>query len=103
MFGVGKFVYLDDDVNPREERITKMLADAEAPEAEMAMVIKDQDAIYQSNPLSLPSGFYLVKNPQGKRLGFGFYCKRCKLHIPGRAPADVSHCGKITCRATDVR
>jgi hypothetical protein len=102
MLGLGKFVYLDDEVDPREERITQMLSEAHAPEAEMAMVIKDLDAFRQANPLSLPQGFYLAVTPptpshsKGRRLGFGFYCKKCGIHIPGRAPAEVKHCGKIS-------
>lgn len=97
MLGLRKFVYLDDEtVDPREEKITQMLADAAAPEAEMAMIINDADAKLQANPKGLPNGFFLVQNPQGKRLGFGFFCKRCSLHIPGYAPAQVKHCGTVT-------
>jgi hypothetical protein len=96
MFGLGKFTYIDDEVDPREERFTRMLAAAEAPEAEMAMIIKDGDAARQANPNNLPNGFFLVKNPNGKRLGFGFYCKRCGLHNKGYSPLDVRHCGGIT-------
>jgi hypothetical protein len=50
----------------------------------------------QTNPHNLPHGFYLAKSPEGRQLGFGFYCTKCKIHVPGRSPNQVKHCGKVS-------
>jgi hypothetical protein len=50
----------------------------------------------QGNPLSLPHGFFQAQSSSGRKLGFGFYCTVCKIHIPGRAPNQVKHCGKVS-------
>ena len=40
----------------------------------------------QAKLVSFPEGFHEVIAPDGKLLGYGFYCSRCKLHFPGNAP-----------------
>jgi hypothetical protein len=63
---------------------------------EVATVVQDNDAKYQSNPLALPHGFFYVRGPLGQKLGFGFWCGKCKLHIPGRLTTEVRHCGRVS-------
>jgi hypothetical protein len=48
----------------------------------------------QSKAVSYPEGFHEVLTAAGEKLGYGFFCSRCKLHIPGRAPKVVKHCGR---------
>ena len=48
----------------------------------------------QAKLVSFPEGFHEVIAPDGKLLGYGFYCSRCKLHFPGNAPKKVRHCGR---------
>jgi len=51
----------------------------------------------QDNPHGLPTGFFKVKTSGGTMAGYGFYCPKCKYHIPVmRTPQDVKHCGKVT-------
>jgi hypothetical protein len=42
-----------------------------------------------------PQGFFSVVNLAGKPAGLGFWCRRCRLHIPHGAHATVFHCGRI--------
>jgi len=48
----------------------------------------------QAKLVSFPEGFHEVIAADGKALGFGFFCSRCKLHFPANAPKVVRHCGK---------
>jgi hypothetical protein len=51
----------------------------------------------QDNPGGYPTGFYRVKSTTGEEVGYGFYCPKCKYHIPVmRKQQDVKHCGKVT-------
>jgi hypothetical protein len=49
-----------------------------------------------ANAANLPYGFFIAMSAQGRKLGFGFYCPTCKIHIPGHAPNQVQHCGKVS-------
>jgi hypothetical protein len=55
---------------------------------------------HQDNPLQVPIGFHKVVGDGGASLGFGFYCPKCKLHVPADAPLRVRHCGTFTTRPT---
>ena len=48
----------------------------------------------QDNPLNLPAGFFEVQTAGGDKLGFGYYCPKCKLHVTHNAKA-VKHCDKV--------
>ena len=50
----------------------------------------------QNNPFSIPSGFFKAYDTKGKRRGYGFYCPKCKLHIPGNAKNEIKHCNKVS-------
>ncbi len=41
----------------------------------------------QNNPLNLPEGFYHSKTSDGRDLGLGYYCPKCKLNFPANSPA----------------
>ena len=67
-----------------------------APEA-MGLLMTPEEAAHEDNPLGLPHGFFRVISAIGKRqLGFGFYCQKCRLHVPllGRRH-EVNHCGHV--------
>jgi hypothetical protein len=62
-------------------------------------LIPDQsDNKRQSNPAQLPEGYHFVKKYNGENAGMGFYCDRCKLHVPSHAPDEVRHCGTVSAR-----
>jgi len=50
----------------------------------------------QAALVTYPTGFYLVETLVGDKMGFGFYCPKCKLHFPARAPQAVKHCGTVS-------
>ena len=80
---LGRIEYLDNDsivISRAERQAYADLDNATGDNEEMARPVRDTDAIYQSNPLGLPSGFFLVKTPMGKRLGFGFYANGTTPH-----------------------
>ena len=66
-----------------------------APES-MGLLMTEEELARENNPLGLPEGFFEVISAIGKRkLGFGFYCPTCKLHVPllGKR-GTVNHCGR---------
>ena len=56
----------------------------------------------QDNPFGIPAGFHYARNSKGENIGFGFYCTRCKLHVPHYAPDSVKHCGTVSNRPTGL-
>ena len=67
-----------------------------APES-FSMLMTEAELAHESNPLGLPEGFFKVISAVGKKeIGFGFYCPKCKLHVPmvGKH-GTVKHCGKV--------
>ncbi|SRR6266852_1256698 len=54
----------------------------------------------QDNPFGLPVGFFKVLSWRGESRGFGFYCPKCKLHVPGYAGREVRHCGTTSALPT---
>ena len=50
----------------------------------------------QAKLVTYPTGFYLVETLVGDKMGYGFYCPRCKLHVPANAPRAVKHCGTVS-------
>ena len=67
-----------------------------APES-MGMLMTEEELAHENNPLGLPEGFFKVMSAIGKRvLGTGFYCPKCKLHVPllGKKH-QVKHCGRV--------
>jgi hypothetical protein len=49
----------------------------------------------QDNPLKIPVGFHYVVSARGEDAGLGFYCERCKIHVPHHADA-VKHCATVS-------
>jgi hypothetical protein len=49
----------------------------------------------QDNPLQLPTGFHYAVSSRGVDVGLGFYCERCKIHVPHHA-GEVKHCGTVS-------
>jgi hypothetical protein len=50
----------------------------------------------QDNPFGFPEGFFKATDRKGQPAGFGFYCQRCRLTVPGGLDkaSIVKHCGK---------
>jgi hypothetical protein len=53
----------------------------------------------QDNPLKVPIGFHYVVGARGADEGLGFYCPKCKAHVPHHADA-VKHCGTVSTTPT---
>lgn len=49
----------------------------------------------QDNPLKVPNGFHYAVSSRGVDAGLGFYCERCKIHVPHHADT-VKHCGTVS-------
>jgi hypothetical protein len=49
----------------------------------------------QDNPLKIPVGFHYAVSARGEDAGLGFYCQRCKIHVPTHAD-EVKHCGTVS-------
>jgi hypothetical protein len=74
----------------------------------MSMAIETLDQMYdrltagiedfntaQDNPLKIPVGFHRVVTARGEDAGLGFYCERCKIHVPSHAD-EVKHCATVS-------
>jgi len=50
----------------------------------------------QAALVTYPTGFHLVETLLGDAMGFGFFCPKCKIHVPANAPRAVKHCGTVS-------
>jgi len=67
----------------------------ETPDS-FSMLMTPEELAKESNPAGLPEGFFKVISAFKKELGFGFYCPKCKLHVPLLGTkGEVKHCGRV--------
>ena|SRR5260370_12829407 len=73
----------------------KPMINEAAPDS-FSMLMTEEELARENNPAGLPEGFFKVISAFKKELGFGFYCPRCKLHVPllGKR-GTVKHCGRV--------
>lgn len=63
---------------------------------EIIAKMKEVDASEKMYPTTR-TGFFKLVSPQGKDLGYAFYCPRCKTAAAGLDnEATIRHCGKVT-------